>query len=388
MDAGPGSPARPSPSTSPIPPKSPVTSRPQITDNEPVEASLSSDSTSSIQPTWPKVRDVDILGADAVAVWNDVDLPNLSLDLHWHPSSHHAFFKLHTTISLVNTAGGRKTKTKIYIYIYPERIRLLTLDPHPTKRMLGSETRLLKVELVRPPALILPKQAGDPTNTASKDTKDTLLELTRQTCFGIYFKIPHKKMSTIRIRELCAAAADAGLDSLAVHANIQNLYHGKGGQIIEGNSLIGLADEPPPQYGDSLPAELPPPHISNGECCLAHASVAQICTNTIADKGKKRRRADSSSPEPVSLGAVQALLDSRLSSFKQDLDDRLAMHKKEVLEMLITVRKEMEHQQNGIQDDLETRVQEAFAEIEDNVMRNLSEAPLTASLTFPQHPWY
>lgn len=93
---------------------------------------------------------------------------------------------------------------------------------------------------------------------------------------------------------------------------------------------------------------------------------------------------------------MQELLDSRLSSLKQHFDDRLAAHKKDVAEMLDktetrlldTLRRDMEQRCDGMQEFLEHRVHEEMAEVEENVMRNLSEAPLSATLTFPSHPWY
>lgn len=93
---------------------------------------------------------------------------------------------------------------------------------------------------------------------------------------------------------------------------------------------------------------------------------------------------------------MQELLESRLSSLKQHFDDRLAAHKKDVAEMLDktearlleSLRSEMEQRCDGMQEHLQYRVHEEMAEVEDNVMRNLSEAPLSATLTFPAHPWY
>lgn len=119
------------------------------------------------------------------------------------------------------------------------------------------------------------------------------------------------------------------------------------------------------------------------------------------DKGKKRRRL-SGSPEPTeavdpaSGKALRYLLESSLSAFKDHFDDRLAAHKKEVAELLgqtearilDTIRKEMDQCCHGMQEVLEERIHQEMAEVEDSVMRNITEAPLQASLTFPQHPWY
>lgn len=202
--------------------------------------------------------------AEASAEWSNGSLSNLFLDLRWHPSSHRAFFKLCAKVGLPARAGGRRVKTSIYIYIYPERIRQLSVDPDPTQRKLGAGTILLRVELNRPPALVMPETALDVNSNAAERTIDALRGLAGQTCFAMHAKIPRKKLSVARIRELCAAAANAGLTSLAAHANTANLYHGKGGHVVEGDSLAG----PPPQYVDLAPAEpLPPrPPESDREC--------------------------------------------------------------------------------------------------------------------------
>lgn len=52
------------------------------------------------------------------------------------------------------------------------------------------------------------------------------------------------------------------------------------------------------------------------------------------------------------------------------------------------LRDEMDDRYHEIHDSMLQKVHEGIAEVEDNVMRSLSEAPLTATLTFPNHPWY
>lgn len=90
------------------------------------------------------------------------------------------------------------------------------------------------------------------------------------------------------------------------------------------------------------------------------------------------------------------LLDSSLVSLKQHFEDRLAAHKKDVAEMLDktearlldALQRDMDQRCDGMQEYLQHKVREEMAEVEENVMRSLSEAPLSATLTFPQHPWY
>lgn len=77
-----------------------------------------------------------------------------------------------------------------------------------------------------------------------------------------------------------------------------------------------------------------------------------------------------------------------MASLKQHFDDKLARHIEDVRTLLDTFRKDVEQRCDQMQEDLNHSVREELTEIEDRVMRNLTEAPLTANLTFPQHPWY
>ncbi|KAJ4417809.1 hypothetical protein N0V82_005975 [Gnomoniopsis sp. IMI 355080] len=379
-------------STNPNTPRSPTPGEPATADDEPVEAHSSPKSTTSgehtgdIRPTWPK--SIDVTKVNAVTSWGDHRLPHLFLDLHWNPNAHKAFFKLRATVTLRNGTSRRDGRTSMYLYIYPERIRQLSVDVNPAEQMLGVETLQLKFELNRSPDLVLPKSPCEPKNKTASDVMDALRALARQTCFSVYASIPRKRLSVKRIRDLCIAATDCGLASLAVHASTASLYHGKGGQVVEGESLADPADDAPPAIDEPPPRYTEPPPADPSSAVVSDS------------KGKKRRRTHSTSPEPTSepasLKVIQELLDLRLSSLKQDFDERLAAHKKDVAEMLDktetrlleVLRRDMEQRCDGVQELLEHRVHEEMAEVEENVMRNLSEAPLSATLTFPSHPWY
>ncbi|KAJ4393029.1 hypothetical protein N0V93_002235 [Gnomoniopsis smithogilvyi] len=375
-------------STNPNTPRSPTPTKPRIANDAPVEVHSSPKSTTSgehtgdIQPTWPK--SIDVTKVNAVATWADQHLPNLCLDLHWQPNSHKAFFKLRTTVALRIGGSRRDGRTSIYLYIYPERIRQLSVDPNPAEKMLGPETLLLRFDLDSSSDFVLPKSPCEPKNRTASDVIDAFRALAGQTHFAVYASIPRKRLSVKRTRELCIAATDAGLASLAVHASTASLYQGKGGEIVKGDRQADDADDPPPP-----PAiDDPPPQYTEPPTAVPSDS-----------KGKKRRRVNSTSPEatePASLKIMQELLDSRLFSLKQHFDDRLAAHKKDVAEMLDktearlldALRGDMEQRCDGIQEILQQKVHEEMAEVEENVMRNLSEAPLSATLTFPAHPWY
>lgn len=412
----PGSPAHQSSgsSTNPNTPRSATPDEPRPANDEPTEAESSPKSSSSgerrrydIEPTWPK--EFDITKTPAIASWEDHRLPNLLLDIHWHQRSGKAFFTLRTTVLSLKGPGRRGGKTSIYLFIYPERIRKMSIDPNPTQKTFGFETLEMHFDMNRAPALVLPKTPCEPKTRAAKDVMAVFVKLATQTSFVIHAGIPRKKLSIARMRELCTAASSSGLISLDAHANTTRLYQGQGGRIVEGESIEGDAtgpaaddEPPPPQYSEPSSAGPPAAYFSDGEflyCRRVSCRVVLTSAHQAAVKGKKRRRTSSSSPEPTeptSHKALQALLDASLSSLKQHFDDRLDAHKREVAELLgrtearilDTLRSEMDQLSGETLEVLEDRIHQGMAEVEENVMRNISEAPLQATLTFPQHPWY
>lgn len=102
----------------------------------------------------------------------------------------------------------------------------------------------------------------------------------------------------------------------------------------------------------------------------------------------------------MTRSSIQSLLDANLSLLKKHVDDALALHRQQVAKdvaeqvnkaearILEQIRSEMNGRCDGMQEYFEDMIHEEIAEAEDNVMRNLTEAPLQATLTFPQHPWY
>lgn len=298
----PASPARhstaSSSSTNPNTPRSATPEECEAVKKHVVEARHSPESSSSsspggrghaIEPTWP--RAIDETKVSAQAKWADKVLPNLLLDLHWHPTSCRAFFKLRTWIPIPSPGGSRRrdARTTIYLFIYPERIKELSLDLNPANKMFGAETIVLRFEMDRPSALVLPTAQYEPVNRAGKDVMDGLRALAAQTSFSVFAKIQHRRLALKRIQQLCAAATGHGLASLAVHASTASLYEGRGGHVIDGDDLAEPAsgappvtDEPPPHY--SGPAELPPAPRGTGQSrsllsCLHHPPSASLLTN-------------------------------------------------------------------------------------------------------------
>ncbi|KAK7725826.1 hypothetical protein SLS63_007981 [Diaporthe eres] len=287
----------------------------------------------------------------------DTSLGNLWLGLHWDLQSHVAFFTLHTSVKMPRKkTRGRGGRAVFYIFIYPERIRELSLDTNPTTQPLGAKSLLLRFVLDRPPALVMPMTIGD--NENAKGLMDSCHRLAAQASFQLHVDMYGKRLTVKQLQQLCAAACGNGLSSSERHARTDTLYHGEGGRVVEGETL-----EPPPLYNSTA---------------------------------------------PPSLKAMRALLDYSLASFKQELkqelrqelkqafDDSLAAHKQDVAEKLqetearivSTVRSEFDDHWADMEQSMMDRVREEMAEAQEDIMQNITEQQLTATLTFTHHPLY
>ncbi|PQE16121.1 hypothetical protein CJF30_00011152 [Rutstroemia sp. NJR-2017a BBW] len=187
------------------------------------------------------------------------------------------------------------------------------------------------------------------------------------------------------------------------------LCQGQGGKIIEGDSL----ESSTAGDGDDISNEVhdhPPEYEASGS--------APIYPNL--DKGKKRLR-QGSSPEIYQEqksrrpADIEDFLQSRLSALERRFDNTLAAHEKKVVELIgqaesriidilrreigkqsadfeesldRRVKEEIAEQSADFEESLDRRVKEEMVELEEIVMRNISEAPLQATLTFPEHLWY
>ncbi|KAH8751039.1 hypothetical protein F5883DRAFT_210792 [Diaporthe sp. PMI_573] len=362
----------------------------------------SSGSDHDLHPSWP--TSFDVADVPAMATWGpsdqplgDMSLGNLWFGLHWDLQSHVAFFTLRTSVKIPRkkTRGrGRGRRAVFYIFIYPERIRELSLDTNPNTQPFGAKSLLLRFVLDRPPALVMPMTFDDNDENA-KGLMDSCHRLASQTSFQLHVDMYGKRLTVKQLQQLCVAACGTGLSSSKRHARTDTLYHGEGGRVIEGETM-----EPPPLYNE------PTAVISSA-------------------KGKKRRRLDSPSPEsftsdstaPPSLKAMRALFDNSLASFKQELkqelrqelkqdfDDSLAAHKTQVADTLAahkqdvalklqqtearivsTVRNEFGDHWNNMEQSMMDTVREEMGEAQEEIMQNITEQQLTATLTFTNHP--
>lgn len=356
----------------------------------PKSTSSGAPSLGHIEPTWP--TKVDVTKISALASWEKGrSLPGLLFDIHWVPSSNKAFFELRASVQLKQSPNRRRDgRTNVFIHIYPERIHQLSFDPDPTDKMLGHDTIALAFTLSRPPALVLPPTQCEPKNKPSGNILSSLFDLAGQTSLTVYASIPPRSLSATRIRKLCAAVSEPSSCSITALTSAATLYQGQGGKIVEGDSLAASTAVASDPAGHEVHDE-PPKYEESGSAPVYPG----------LDKGKKRLRRSSSPSisheqkllEPPGL---EALLNARLSALEQRFDDALAAHKKEMVELvgqaesriMDTLRRELGEQSREFEDLLDKRVKEEVGELEETVMRNISEAPLQATLTFPAHPWY
>lgn len=353
----------------------------------PKSSSSGAPSVGHIEPTWPKK--IDLTKISALASWGKgQSLPGLLFDLHWVPSSNKAFFELRASVQLKHSPGRRRDgRTNVYMHIYPERIDQLSFEAEPADKMLGNDTIALAFTMSRPPALVVPPTEFEPRNKASGNIITSLFDLARHTSWTVYAAVPPRSLSAARMRKLCEAVSEPLASSIAAFSSAATLYQGQGGKIVEGDSLAADSDptghethDEPPKYEESGSAPAYP----------------------FTDKGKKRLRRGST-PEtsreqkpPPAAADIESLLQSRLSALEQRFGDALAAHRKEMVELVgqaesrivATLRREMGEQSAEFCETLDRRVREEVAGLEETVMRNISEAPLQATLTFPQHPWY
>ncbi|KAI3391914.1 hypothetical protein diail_6616 [Diaporthe ilicicola] len=246
---------------------------------------------------------IDVSAQPAIASWSHKSGASRSLDaLRFHiyhdPSTSTAFFKLRAAVTF--NANGRRPKrtTAAWLYIAPERVKTIALENEDNvdeamSKKLGPNTVCWHFSLARPGTLVLPpdydlKSKGQPSDDALVD----FWALSRATSFSISACLSARTVSRGRLISLCTsfsgsnsatsttaevASTDVKLVSNKHAADTASLYGGRGGQVVELDSLdspkIAGNDVSPPPYAD----------IGPGPPLVAEPST-----------GKKRRRRSSS----------------------------------------------------------------------------------------------
>ena len=247
---------------------------------------------------------IDTSAQPAIASWtHDSGAPRSLAALRFHifhdPSTSTAFFKLRATVTFKATGARPKRTTAAWLHIAPERVEAISLGDEKNvdeamSKKLGPNTVWWHFSLTRPGTLVLPpdydvKSKGQ----QSDDPLDGLWALARATSFSVSACLPARTVPRGRLISLCQAVSgaksstgakaaepastDVKLASNKHAADTTSLYGGKGGQVVELDSL-NLPD--PAGNGAS-----PPPYTDIG-------SSPPFVTDTPA--GKKRRRSTSS----------------------------------------------------------------------------------------------
>lgn len=276
---------------------------------------------------------IDVTAQPAIASWSYPSGASQSLDaLRFHiyhdPSTNTAFFKLRATVTFKATGGRPKRTTAAWLHIAPERVETVSLEDEKNVdgamvKKLGANTVCWHFTLNRPGTLVLPpdfdlKSKGH----QSDDPLDGLCALAQATSFTIFASLPARTVSRGCLMSICEAASagknavgtDMGLASNKHAADTASLYGGKGGQVVELDSLqtpgpAGNGASPPP-YSDIGPS---PPFVADGPA------------------GKKRRRrssseasaADSRQDDSKVLEDRKAFAKSLKDSFKAELKAEL-----------------------------------------------------------------
>lgn len=188
--------------------------------------------------------DIDISKAPIVVSWtgdgdqlqtlshSPLTHDHVTLDVHLDTESHTAFFKITANLAL----KGKRSRSNIFLFIHPERIRCLGFVEQDdssvsASKILGTSTYSLRLDLVEPPALVVPKDDYVPKGETARTTLEALQALSRVTRFCV--DLPSNVLAKQRLLALCEKVSSTGsLKTTPGVANLAKLYGGKGAQVL------------------------------------------------------------------------------------------------------------------------------------------------------------
>lgn len=321
---------------------------------------------------------VDVSGYPAIASWihesgASRNLDGLRFHIYHDPSTNTAFFKLRVTVTFKATSVKSKRTTAAWLHIAPERVDTIALEDEKNvdeamSKKLGPNTVCCHFSLTRPGTLVLPpdydlKSKGQ----QSDDPLDDLWALARATSFSISACLPGRTVSRGRLISLCKAvsggALTAGTNAEVASTNAKpasnkhaadtaSLYGGKGGQVVELDSLdlpgpAGNEAFPPP-YADIEPG---PPFI----------------TDTPTGIKRRRRTSSEASATPYWQDDSKAVEDK--TAFAKALKDDLKAELK--AELMSELRADVTAE---LKDQVKTElVKEVMQEIEGRILGRVEE---------------
>lgn len=172
-----------------------------------------------------------------------------------------AFFKIRVPVGLKG-AGHDSAKTPLFLHIHADRVTSLRYEvppsavPEPARLKLGSAsgTSCFRFSLARPADMVVPSASPlTPQNKGHGDKLDSLRLLAQETSFAVYWRHA-TAMCDGQVRPLCDAVAARTLKSIGAAAELQGLYGGSGGRVLEGGELcIPAPKTGPPAYSELEP---------------------------------------------------------------------------------------------------------------------------------------
>ncbi|KAI7777261.1 hypothetical protein LA080_003850 [Diaporthe eres] len=321
---------------------------------------------------------IDVSAQPAIASWTHEigasrDLEALRFHIFHDPSTSTAFFKLRATVTFKATGGRPKRTTAAWLHIAPERVETIALEDEKNvdeamRKKLGPNTVCWHFSLTRPATLVLPPDYDIKSkDQQSDDPLDGLWALARATRFSISACLPARTVSRGRLSLLCSAvsggnltadktagdaSADVKLASNKHAADRSSLYGGKGGQVIELDSLdlpapVGNGAFPPP-YADIEPS---PPFVTD------------------TPVGKKRRRRTSSEASCAPYRQDDSKANEEKTSFAKALKGDLKAELK--AELMSELRADVKAE---LKDQVKTElVKEVMQEIEGRILHRVEE---------------
>lgn len=383
-------------------------------------------------PASPTSSSFDIDRTPAVVEWIGLDSQTrylyhgdtdpsrqVTFETRFDAASLSAFFKIRVPVGL-KASGHDSAKTPLFLHVHPDRITSLGYEvpsvvPDPVSRTLGPSPSCFRFSLARPADVVVPSASPlVPQNKSHGDKLDSLKLLAQETSFSVYWAHA-TALPDAQVRPLCDAVAARTLKSISAAADLQGLYGGAGGKVLEGSELcIPAPKTGPPSYSEVAP---PPPgapvnpvqkpggqsrkrrrgSASSSPNSRPEVDVTATCKKMLDDMMSQYRQEEraylSSSLEQLRTSLTEDLrqlkaemlehVDQRLRDLEgvycsaEDVDEQVSQHVSS-FEDLIEVK--IEDHVTGIKLELEDFVDNEIANAEDRVLQRVRDASWTVAI--------
>ncbi|KAG8158062.1 hypothetical protein KVR01_011823 [Diaporthe batatas] len=343
----------------------------------------------------------------------------VTFEMRFDAADMSAFFKIRVPVGLKG-AGPDSAKTPLFLHIHPDSIAVLKYNavsrvvPDVVKDSLGPGPGPSSLDfwLVRPADMVVPSASRlAPQNKAHGEKLDSLKLLAQDIALTVYW-MPATPLSDSQMRPVCDAIWDRRLKSISAAADLQGLYGGAGGRVLERSELcLPVPKSSPPSYSELEPG--PPgapvnpsqksagaprkrrrgtPSGAAGKPDPAADATAATCRKLLDEmmaqyRREERAHLDSRLAElRASVGEdlralraeVLAHVDQRLADLEgvipsaEDVDEQVAQHAAGLVEDLVEVK--IDDHVAGIRAELEEFVDGEIASAEERVLRRVRDA--------------